>query len=170
METACGLTRTRAVEAVRLENEISMHENEIFAKIFHGWESYERNSVQSNFLWNIFWGEKTYPRDKTSISHGYIIFMHGNFICSCMEISYFHHGNFIFSSWKFHIFMHGNFKFTCMEISYLHAWKFHIYMHGNFIFSYLHAWKFHIYMHENEIYMHETFMPWFFHAWNISYG
>ena len=28
-----------------------------------------------------------------------------------------------FHAWKFHMFMHGNFIFTCMEISYLHAWK-----------------------------------------------
>ena len=53
------------------------------------------------------------------------MFMHGNFIFSCMEISYFH-------AWKFQIHMHGNFIFTCMEISYLHAWKWN-----------LHAWNFH---------------------------
>ena len=68
-------------------------------------------------------------------------------------------------------FMHGNFIFSCMEFSYFHAWKSHIFMHGNLIFSCMEMIFFmKIKISLLKLLMHETFCTGTYPATGICFG
>ena len=82
-------------------NEISMHKNECFAQRF------SRMRITCMKLCTAECHIKCVGRKNHHMGKVFI-FMHGNFIFSCIEISYFH-------AWKFHIFMLGNVLFLCTK-------------------------------------------------------